>query len=234
MAVAVWVMRSDIPQSDHMPDPHAENKNPIISMLESVSGQTEPPFEQSKIKYGFPIEATSYTLPSPKRTNQTTVVLVLSARDHFERRAVIRETWARDSDNIYFIVGGPDPADMVDKNLSNPLSVSSLLSREQDIYGDMIDVVHPDSYKSLPYKLHFGMRWVVQNIKHVNWIAKADDDHIVRVKLLQNFVLRKFNPNHTSVIGKIVLDAPPHKSGKWAEDPKFTAPVYPPVSMSNR
>lgn len=50
-----------------------------------------------------------------------------------------------------------------------------------------------------------------------------------QVKLLQFFVLRKFNPHHPIVIGNIVVGAPPHRKGKWAEDPKFKGEVYPPV-----
>lgn len=246
VGVAIFIARSDrqgiplhplgelslppLPDLGPPPDPHAEKKSFL-----SLFAQDEK-FEKSKFDYGIPGttgKAEEHTLPPPKATNQTTVVIVLSSRTNFERREAIRETWARDNDNVYFVIGGPDPEDFQDKNLSNPLSVSSLLKREQELYGDMIDAIHPESYKSLPYKLHLGMRWVVHNVPHVNWVVKADDDHIVRVKLLQFFVLRKFNPLHPIVIGGIVVGAPPHRTGKWAEDPKFTEPVYPPWAFGS-
>mmetsp|Transcript_5745 Transcript_5745/g.12125 ORF Transcript_5745/g.12125 Transcript_5745/m.12125 type:complete len:521 (-) Transcript_5745:70-1632(-) len=42
--------------------------------------------------------------------NQTMVVLVLSRRNGFDRREAIRETWAKDRSNVYFIVGDHDCA----------------------------------------------------------------------------------------------------------------------------
>ena len=218
-------MRSDTPTMNNMPDPHADNLGLFNSFLAGVTGQSEPPFIPSKFKYGFPVIPNEHTLPPPIVTNQTTVVIVLSARKHFARRAVIRDTWANKNDNVYFVVGGPDPDDKAESDTSNPASTSSLLLKEQESHGDLIDSIHPDSYRALPYKLHYGMKWVVEHIPHVKWIAKADDDHIVRVKRLQFFVLDKFNPRHPSVVGGIVVGAPPHRTGKWAEDPKFTPDV---------
>lgn len=228
LTLLLLYMRSDTPAlhtMDNMPDPHADKTGLLGSLLAGVTGKTEPPFITSKFKYGFPVSPNEHTLPPPISTNQTTVVLVLSARDHFARRAAIRDTWAKTNDNVYFVVGGPDPGDKADTDKSKPSSVLSLLLYEQELHGDLIDSIHPESYKALPYKLHYGMKWVIENVHHVNWIAKADDDHVVRVKLLEYFVLRKFNPHHPSVIGGIVVGAPPHRNGKWAEDPKFKASV---------
>jgi Galactosyltransferase len=228
LTLLLIVMRSDTPAlhtMDNMPDPHADKLGLLGSLFGRVTGKTDPPFIPSKFKYGFPVSPNKYTLPPPNPTNQTTVVLVLSARKHLERRAAIRDTWAKTNDNVYFVVGGPDPDDKADMKISNPKSISSQLLKEQELHGDLIDSIHPDSYKALPYKLHYGMKWVIENVPNVNWIAKADDDHVVRVKLLQFFVLRKFNPHHPSVIGGIVVSAPPHRTGKWAEDPKFKAGV---------
>jgi Galactosyltransferase len=228
LSVLLLVMRSDMPAfpaRSNMRDPHADDLSMLGSLFAGVTGKTEPPFIPSKFKYGFPVFPNEHTLPPPNATNQTTVVLVLSARKHFERRAVIRDTWAKTNDNVYFVVGGPDPEDKADTNKSKRTSTLSRLLKEQELYGDLIDSIHPDSYKALPFKLHYGMKWVIDNVPHVNWIAKADDDHVVRVKLLQFFVLRKFNPHHPSVIGGIVVGAPPHRTGKWAEDPKFKADV---------
>lgn len=183
--------------------------------------------------YRSPIHRTNYTLPDPVSTEETTVVLVLSSRQHFDRRSAIRDTWANQNNNVYFVIGGPVASNHADMDMSNPLSVSSLLMKEQELYGDIIDSVHPDSYRSLPFKLHFGMKWVVQHLGQVNWVVKADDDQIIRLKLLQYFVLRKFNPDHPSVIGGIITNAQPHTSGKWKEDPRFTGAYYPPWAFGS-
>lgn len=196
--------------------------------------KTGAPFQENNdTEYNIPAIPTKYTLPSPTRTNETTVVIVLTNRNNFDRRAMIRDTWAKKNDNVYFVIGGPLDSNDEDKDLSNPLSTSSMLIKEQDLYEDMIDSIHPDTYKSLPYKLHYGMKWVVQNLHQVNWIVKADDDQVVRLNLLRFFVLRKFNPNHPSVIGGIIVNSKPHKNGKWAEDPFYTMEYYPPWAFGS-
>ncbi|CAB9511676.1 GalNAc:beta-1,3-N-acetylgalactosaminyltransferase2 [Seminavis robusta] len=202
-----------------------ENGSPLVDY--------NPFFEATKFNYSQPTKPTEYTLPAPNRTNQSTIVICLSARDNFERRAAIRETWSKGNDNVYFVIGGPVPGNHKDMNLENPLSTSSLLLQEQARFGDIIDCIHPDTYKSLPFKLHFATRWVMRNLPNVEWVVKVDDDCVVRVKLLQFFVLRQMNPNHPQVIGTIAVGARPHRSGKWAEDPKYTADEYPPWAFGS-
>ena len=204
-----------------------------LEKLQSQQSSQLENFDPATFRYGQPAIPTKYTLPPPNITNQSTVVLVLSARKNFERRNAIRETWAKDNDNVFFVIGGPIPSDKEGMDMNNPLSTSSLLFLEQERFADMIDSIHPESYKSLPYKLHFGMRHIMRNMPNVNWIVKADDDVVVRVKLLQYFVLRKFNPNHPMVIGSVAVGAKPHRTGKWAEDPVYTAEEYPPWAFGS-
>ena len=184
-----------------------------------------PKFDGAQFDYQQPTVANEFTLPEPKVTQNNTVVLVLSARQHFEERAAIRGSWAKDTDNsVYFVIGGPEPGNVHDTDQQNPNSVTSRLFQEQEQYGDIIDSIHPDSYKSLPYKLHFGVRWVYNNVKNAEWIVKADDDQVVRLKRLQFFVLRTLNPDVPMVVGSIVVGGKPHKQGKWAEDPRYQKP----------
>ena len=212
-----------------------QNEKPPSS---SSSSQPVPSirFDPKRFNYRQPAVPTKYTLPSPKLTTThppSMVIICFSSRDNFQRRAVIRETWAKGHDNVYFILGGPVPGHYKDMNMENPLSTSSLLFLEQEKFGDIIDTIHPDTYKSLPYKLHFAMRWIMRNIETVDWIVKVDDDCLVRVNLLQFYVLRHMNPNHPMVIGTISVGARPHRSGKWAEDPHFRPNQYPPWAFGS-
>lgn len=209
------------------------DKEVAFNMPDPVTIPIVGNFDPAKFNYMVPAVPTTYTLPPPKRTNQTAVVIVLSARSNFERRAVIRETYAKDNDNVYFVIGGPVPSDVQDMDRFNPLSTSSMLFQEQEHFGDIISAIHPDTYKSLPYKLHFSVRWIMRNIENCKWIVKADDDQLVRVRLLQYFLLRKFNANHPIVIGCISIGSRPHTSGKWAEDPHFKENVYPPWAFGS-
>jgi Galactosyltransferase len=190
-------------------------------------------FDAATFDYRQPAVPTKYSLPPPIHTNQSTVILCLSSRDHFEKRAAIRDSWAKGNDNVYFVIGGPVPRHYKDMHMENPLSTSSLLFQEQARFGDIIDTIHPDTYRSLPYKLHFAMRWVMSNIDDVNWIVKVDDDCVVRVKLLQFFLLRQMNPYHPMVIGTVAVGSRPHRTGKWAEDPRYRENEYPPWAFGS-
>jgi len=190
-------------------------------------------FDPATFNYSQPAIPFDYTLPPPKPTNQSTVIVILTARRNFERRNTIRETYAKDNDNVFFIIGGPQPSDHEGMDMSNPMSTSSLLFMEQQRFGDIIDSIHPESYRSLPYKVHYAMRYVMWNMPHVNWIVKADDDTVVRVRRLDFFVLQKFNPNLPMVIGAVAEGSKPHRTGKWAEDPKYTADEYPPWAFGS-
>jgi len=165
-----------------------------------------------KLSFNYSTKAvpTEFTLPPPIRTNETTVVITLSSRSNFNERHAIRESWARIHNSVYFVIGGPEAGNMEDVNVTNPLSVTSLIRKEQELYRDIIDSIHPDSNRSLPYKLHFAMTWVVHNLPQVKWVVKSDDDQIVRLQRLQflsygsivltipvslEALLRRCNPN---------------------------------------
>jgi Galactosyltransferase len=60
-----------------------------------------------RFNYTQPALRNPCTLPDPRLyENDTVIVLVLSARDNFDRRRAIRETWGKDHP-VYFVVGGP-------------------------------------------------------------------------------------------------------------------------------
>lgn len=199
------------------------------SEYNSTLPKREPTFLRSRYNYSLPAQRTDYTLPTqPQPTNASNVVvIVLSARANFERRQVIRETWAKNLHNIFFVLGGPDPESSPDMDMSNPNSTSIRLFREQETYQDMLDTVHPDTYKGLPYKLHYAIKWIGR-YEHIQWVLKADDDVVVRLRTLQYYVLRKYNPTTPMVIGRMEPNSAPHARGKWAEDPKMTMETYPP------
>ena len=121
------------------------------------------------------------------------------------------------------------------------------MRQEQIEYGDLLDTVHPDSYRGLPFKLHYAIRWIVQqyygtttttttkgshqkDIRHLkprlDWIVKVDDDVVVQLDNFQTQYLQYLNANRPIVVGKVTTDTPAHKTGKWAEDPQFYPQYY--------
>jgi hypothetical protein len=166
--------------------------------------------------YHEPPIRTKYSLPDPiLHETETMIVLVPSARENAERRAAIRETWAH-GHAVYFILGGPFTAN--DPN-------QRALENEQSSFHDLLDTLHPDTYAALPYKLKYAYTWVTSMLPRVEWIVKVDDDTVVRVDSLRNF-LAKFNPNVPTVIGRIIEASGVAKTGKWAEY-KYPHAQYP-------
>ena len=150
-----------------------------------------------------------YTLSDPiLYSNDTMIVIVLSARANFERRAVIRETWGRNH-ALYFVIGAPV--------LPEDDAIQTRLLQEQEQYTDILDSRHPDLYSGLPWKVRFAYQWITIRLPRVEWLVKVDDDTIVRVDTLQQAFLRSFNPNIPMVIGKIVERSAVAKAGKWKE-----------------
>ena len=195
---------------------------------------TEPPFQPSKYNYSLTPVRTSWNLittPRPATNDSNLCIVILSCRSNFDRRQAIRETWGQNQTNIFFVIGGPEPDNQEDKDWKNDNSTSNRLWREHERYGDILDTIHPDSYKALPYKLHFAIQWIGnhKDMQHIQWILKADDDVVVRPNTLRYYVLRNFNPLAAMVIGRIEPNSMPHRTGKWAEDPEWPEGTeYPP------
>lgn len=193
--------------------------------------------------------------PSPRLTEEKTVIMVMSARSHLEIRQTIRETWGNGHDNIYFIIGQYCPVNQAHRKdqltcENMPLSSSTkkkqsqkqhdewyakrmklesqVLREEQEHYRDMLWTPSPESYRGLPHKLKEAYHWIVRNLPNTQWIVKADDDTIVRVKSLGTY-LDKLSYTKPTVIGNIEYEGLVHKDGKWREVnyPKDRYPPFP-------
>jgi hypothetical protein len=166
---------------------------------------------------------TTTTLNEPTADYSTakTIVFVMSARQHFERRAMIRQTWGKDH-AVYFVTGG-QPASEQHK----ATNMQGRLLQEQATHQDLIDSIHPESYRGLPHKLKFAYQWILPRWPDVQWLVKVDDDTVVRIDTLQHVVLDTLNPAHPIVAGRIKVDAPVRKTGKWAELLYTESETYP-------
>jgi hypothetical protein len=163
---------------------------------------------------------TTLSEPTADFSTAKTIVFVMSARQNFEQRAVIRETWAKDH-AVYFVVGGLPASE-----LKTP-AVQDRLVQEQVTHQDLMDSIHPESYRSLPHKLKFSYQWIVTRWPDVQWLVKVDDDTVARIDTLESVVLDMLNPAQLIVVGEIVVGDKVHKTGKWAELLYTKARTYP-------
>lgn len=121
------------------------------------------------------------------------VFIVKSAIDHFDRRKVIRVTWANEkrfSDviiRVVFLLGTPP--------LDNPLAqrIQGLVDVEAGHYQDIVQSDFIDAYFNNTIKTMSGLRWAVENCPQARFYMFVDDDYYVSTKNVLRFLR---NPVH--------------------------------------
>lgn len=169
-----------------------------------------------------------------KETNLT--IIVLSERDAFERRQVIRETWGQKYEKLFFIVGNPcnispkhrEPwtcqwksKRFEDKKyIKRQKDVTEKLIKEENVVlVDMVDV-----YRHLAEKLKLAYQWVYKRYG-TQYVLKVDLDTFVRIKEVEKFINER-NVQYECIVGGIQQGKVGRK-GKWAEN-KYKKDTYPP------
>ena len=183
----------------------------------------------------LPMPAPSTEISTGARKMHKMIVLVLSRREMFDTRQVIRETWAQGHDNVYFVLGACCPIPLkrrkrwtCDLNVSQPSAseqtawdgicraVDQRLAKEQSQHGDLIRVGAVDVYRNLPQKVKEGYAWVVCNTT-AEWVVKTDDDSVVRVGTLEHYLTTTYDARKPVVVGSIMNRLAVDRKGKWAE-----------------
>lgn len=132
------------------------------------------------------IQLSPSTLCSSKNDNtQHVFVYVLSSIKSFERRQLIRKTWANNNNlRVAFIIGK-----------STELIYEQLIQIEQNNYDDIIQGNFIDSYRTLSYKSLTAWKWFNDNCdpKQIKFIIKIDDDVILNSYYLNDILSDKQN-----------------------------------------
>ena len=162
-------------------------------------------------------------------------VFVLSRRSAFSTRKVIRNTWARGHDNVFFVVGAcclippqhrkewtcerakaSSSSEQVQWN-KKCMAQDTNLAVENSTHGDMLFMHEVDVYRHLPQKVKFCYEWGV-NHTNANWFVKTDDDSVVRVGTLEKYLKNTYDEHKYTIIGYIADKWGVPRGGKWAEN----------------
>ncbi len=144
-------------------------------------------------------------------TPLTYILYVLSADSHFDRRQILRTSWAQNnvvpghSSRTVFIVGRPTVTKQV------------LLELESQQYGDIIQVDIDDCYDNLSIKSVMGLQWISTYCTS-HYVIKADDDVILDMHLIVSELLTKHHPLHTMLLCRVVNDT---TIQRWPMPPPF-------------
>ena len=129
------------------------------------------------------------------------VVLVVSAVDNYERRQAARRTWI---DQLQHSSGRVKTLFVVGQ------SGQQSIQREWRQYGDVIQVLVPDSARGAALKTAAGLLWIQQNCPQVKQILKCEDDVFVNVPKMLHII--ESQQDESVLLGTRVIDGNPHNS----------------------
>lgn len=177
--------------------------------------------------------------------NSNVIVLVLSARDNFNKRQVIRETWGHNYKNVVFIIGQPclipnehrlpyecgayNPMKKIISNITqhnydmDVQNINAKIKIEAALYSDVAILPFIDYYRGLPEKMAWAFFWSLST--DAKWMVKIDDDCIARINNIESYVSTLYDP--MTVTGRIAKGWKPHRSGKWKEPRFYKDTTYP-------
>ena len=143
-----------------------------------------------------------------QRAKRTLLIVVISAVGNFERRRILRESWAsRDgvlvaanSVQVVFLVG-----------LSSNQSATMNLKNESSFYRDIIQVNTIDAYSNLTLKSVALLHWTHTHCRKVDWVLKCDDDNYVNGELFLTLLKRLGTNSDFSIYGKVVPTLVPER-----------------------
>jgi hypothetical protein len=104
--------------------------------------------------------------------NVYVIVYVHSAPAYYQRRILIRETWA--TRNLF-----PDIRLVFMLGQTTDDKIMQAIEYENDLYQDIVQEDFFDSYRNLSYKAVMALKWISVYCPQASYILKTDDDMIV-------------------------------------------------------
>ena len=191
-------------------------------------------------------------------TKNDVIYFVLSKRDNLKARMAIRQTWASQMDNLYFVIGQncpihskyreplvcshtPNIIDQIDYFDSQEAFHKELfqldveIEKEQLEYRDLLIMDEIDVYQSLPLKIKFAYQFVSKFLPDARYVVKLDDDFFVQPAKFADYLRESYNSTEYLVVsGYICIRCTAHTSGKWKERPQFKkGSLYPPFPLGS-
>jgi hypothetical protein len=118
--------------------------------------------------------------PAICHVNDNLIIYILSTVTNFQRRKVIRSTWASPlTDTCFvFILGKTE----------NYNSIETLVNNEKQQYQDIIQIDHNESYANVIYKEVGALIWSSHFYPFIPYLFKTDDDLIIDSILISDIV----------------------------------------------
>nr|XP_045585455.1 beta-1,3-galactosyltransferase 5-like [Procambarus clarkii]XP_045585456.1 beta-1,3-galactosyltransferase 5-like [Procambarus clarkii] len=150
------------------------------------------------------------------------VAFVHSAISRVENRRHTRATWANSTIHgfqlgVVFMVGRAKTKQEED-----------IVREESSLYHDIVQGDYADDYRLLSYKALAAINWVLGHCSHVPWTLHADDDLILDVFLLQEFI-QNLNSSQEQFQCRAIMKSPVRRKGRYkVARNEYPGRVYPP------
>ncbi|XP_037045152.1 beta-1,3-galactosyltransferase 5-like [Bradysia coprophila] len=140
---------------------------------------SSPPRQKTNIT--FMNENLCNSSATENTNGRTAVIVVLSARNHFDNRNLIRQTYGtvRNANNVQilgvvFMLGNLDAhgSDVTDDNK---------LQEERNRFGDIVVGDFVDCYRNLTLKTIMAYEWITSRCREAQIVVKTDDDVFVNI-----------------------------------------------------
>ena len=137
------------------------------------------------------------------------IVLVSSSSVNYSSRMAIRRTWGTDSAlfrkwKTVFLVGEGNNAVEADR-----------ITREEQIFGDIIQGDYAESFANKVFKVQSGFEWAAKYC-NFHYLLKTDDDVFVNIHGLIDFLSRDDTPKTGFYYGHLMQNSPVLRSGVYA------------------
>lgn len=158
----------------------------VVSECQAASVERLTPFSTTKTtRTHFDYVVNEPALCQAGNKTAYAIIFVESRTTGFERREVVRSTWAKKEDvlnlglSVFFLLG-----------LSESQEVMQQVVAESQHYRDIIVADFMDSYRNLTLKTIAGLRWVEQHCLSSAtfpplFVVKADDDVFIDIFALK-------------------------------------------------
>ncbi|CAL8079333.1 unnamed protein product [Calicophoron daubneyi] len=171
---------------------------------------------------------------SPTQNTPDLIFLVKTKPDLFERRQIIRRTWANKSHfkscglsvRTLFIMG------RLHKSSAKLERLQDMLEQESRNLQDIVQFDFIDSFENIPYKLMASFEFIIRYCSGVKFVTVVDDDFLIHPKNLVRTVLKvKGSQYLTYIQGRIYVrdEVKRDPMSKWyVSEAQYPFPYYPP------
>ena len=137
------------------------------------------------------------------------LVMVFTKPAYFDRRSVIRKTWATDPSmktrwKTVFLLGQTPNDNVQNENLE----------AEGMMHRDLIRGAQKENYYNLTLKTQMGLEWASKYCDF-QYLLKADDDVLVNPYLLMDYLRKPDTPKTKLYTGRCRYNSSPIRGGKY-------------------